>query len=160
MLASFTSDGQILLQLEKYKVDQAEKFYIGQRITFKTKDFPDDWRSERIERIIPSDSLIIVETGMVNINDIIEFRTFNESVNLVSTALKTFAIAWMVYGGLAYVAADFDFGWDTAIVGGTAFVSGWLLKKLFYKNTYKLGGKHRLRIIDITWPEPAPRNRP
>lgn len=152
--------GQYILQLEKFRVTQGEKFYPGQKITFKDKAFPEDWRTETIERIIPSDSLIITEMGMIHINDFTHFRTFNEKVNAISVMLKTFAAAWFVYGGLAYLGADFDFGWDTAIVGGTAFVSGWLLKKLFYKNTYTLGKKHRLRILDISWPEPQPALRP
>ena len=152
--------GQYILQLEKFRVTRGEKFYPGQKITFKDKAFPDEWRTETIERIIPSDSLIITEMGMIHINDFTHFRTFNEKVNAISKMLKTFAAAWFLYGGLAYIGADFDFGWDTAIVGGTAFVSGWLLKKLFYKNTYKLGKKHRLRILDISWPEPQPALRP
>jgi hypothetical protein len=149
------SQGQIILQLEIYRVPQAVKFYPGDRISFKTNDYHDEWRHEVIERLVYSDSLIITNMGMVRINDVIAFRTYNGTVNAFSKMLMTFGTVWLGYGGIAALTANFQFTTGTLAIGGGAILSGWLLKKLFYKNTYKLGKKHRVRIIDISWPAPA-----
>ena len=155
MAGAFQCQSQILLQLEKYKVDKPQKFYIGQEITFKMRDYPDEWRKEKIERLLYDEQLIVTDMGLVPLGDISHFRTYNMKVYYAAAAMQSFAAVYMVYGGIAMLATDFRFTGVQLILGGGAYVGGWLLKKLFYKNTYALGDKHRLRILDISWPEPT-----
>ena len=153
---AFQCEAQILLQLERYKVDKPQKFYIGQEITFKMRDYPDEWRKEKIERLLYEEQLIVTDMGLVPLADVSHFRTYNKKVYYAAAAMQSFAAVYLVYGGIAMLATDFRFTGVQLIMGGGAYIGGWLLKKLFYKNTYSLGDKHRLRILDITWPDPVP----
>lgn len=154
-LIGHSSKAQVLLQLERYKVDRAVKFAPGQEITFQLNDYPDEWRTEKIERIMYEDSLIITSAGLVHLSDISHFRLYNKKVYYIAQSLKTFALTWVIYGGIIALTTESDIGPGQFIFGGSVYLAGYLLKKLFYHSDYKLGKKHRLRIIDITWPEPV-----
>ena len=67
-----------------------------------------------------------------------------------------FGISWFAFAGLltglnevGALENSFNFGTDTAIIGGSALVTGYLTKKLFATVTRKLNGKNRLRIVDL-----------
>ena len=73
----------------------------------------------------------------------------------ISYMLQTFGVAWFGFGGIAHFTTDsFDFGVDTFVTGTTALTTGWLIRKLFKFKKYKIGKKTRLKILDLSWPEP------
>lgn len=144
---------QIFLQLEKFENPVAEKYFIGDYIIYKHADYDDAWRKEKIERIDLTTRSIMTSGSFVTIDQIGQVRTYNGGVKAAATSLKVFGSAWLLYGGIAYVADGFDFGPDTAAIGLGSIAAGWLLQKLFYKNTYSLGDRHRLRLMDTRWQE-------
>jgi hypothetical protein len=142
---------QVFLQLEKYENPVAEKYFIGDYIIYKHADYDDGWRKERIERINLEAQSIMTSGSFVEISEIGQVRTYNGGVKAAAMSLKVFGAAWLVYGGIAYVGDNFDFGPDTAAIGLGSLAAGWLLQKLFYKNTYKIGNRHRVRLMDTRW---------
>ncbi len=70
--------------------------------------------------------------------------------------LMQFSAAWFLYGGISKLIDDENpFGWDHAGIGGGAFLTGFIMSKLASSTTYDVkDGKDRLRIIDISWPDP------
>lgn len=151
LCVSAAGGAQVLLQLEKYNNPRAEKYYLGDRLIYKHADYPDEWRKEKIQQIIPVDNKLITSASYLDISEIAAVRTYNPGIKAAGSALKVFGAAWLLYGGIAAIGADFDFGPDTAVIGVGSLASGWLLEKLFYKNTYKMGTRHRVRILDISW---------
>lgn len=149
-------DAQVVLYLEIMTEDKPIKYYVGQELMYKSKAFPDDWLKIRIERIMDEEKLILFDGGMLKLEDITQIRRNRGWATVAGYMLQTFGVAWFGFGGIAHFTTDsFNFGVDTAVIGGTAIVSGWLIKKLFRFKKYKIGKKVRLKILDLSWPEPG-----
>ncbi len=148
-------EAQVVLYVEVMTEDKPIKYYEGQNLIFKTKDYPKEWQDIKIERIIDTEKIILFDGGMLNLEDIIEIRRTRRWATVIGYMLQTFGVSWFAFGGIAHFATDsFDFGVDTFVIGGTAIASGWLIRKLFKYKNYKVGKKVRLKILDLSWPEP------
>ena len=149
------SEAQVVLYIEIMTEIKPIKYYEGQELMYKSKEFPEDWQKIRIERILEEDKVILYNGGMLQLEDIIQIRRTRPWAIAAGYMLQTFGVAWFGFGGIAHFTTDsFDFGVDTLVIGGTAIVSGWLIKKLFKYKNYKIGKKVRLKILDVSWPEP------
>lgn len=144
---------QIFLQLEKFENPRAEKYFIGDYFIYKHADFDDEWRKEKIESIDLESKTVFTSASAIQVDEFGQVRTLNPAVKAAGTSLKVFGAAWLVYGGIAYAADGFDFGTDTAAIGLGSILGGYVLEWLFYKNTYKLGTRHRVRLMDTRWQE-------
>lgn len=150
-----TTIAQVVLYVEVMTDDKPIKYYEGQVLMYKSKDYPKEWQQIKIERLIDEEKIILFDGGMLNLADVIEIRRNRTWATAAGYMLQTFGVAWYAFGGIAHLTTDsFDFGVDTFIIGGTAIVSGWLIKKLFRHKKYKIGKKVRLKILDLSWPEP------
>lgn len=150
-----SSDAQVVLYMEIMTEEKPIKYYEGQNLMFKHKDYPDEWQSIKLERIMDEEKIILYDGGMLNLSDIKEIRRSRPWATALGYSLQTFGVVWFGYGGLAHLFADsFSFGVDTFVIGSTALVSGWLLRKLFRFKKYKIGRTTRLKILDLSWPEP------
>lgn len=145
--------GQKFLQLEVWNHPETIKFYEGQRIIFKTTEFPEAWQEQMIETILVDDNVLVFPDGLVHLDDITEFKIHNHVARAIGLKLMQFGVVWFGFGGVAAAAYDFDFGWDTFAIGGGAILTGWLLRKLAGSRTYDVTGKDRLRLLDISLPE-------
>lgn len=151
-----STDAQVVLYMEIMTEIKPIKYYEGQTLMFKSKEFPEDWRMVKIERLMDEEKLILFDGGMLKLEDIIEIRRTRPWSKVVGYMLQTFGVAWFGFGGLAHFTTDnFNFGVDTAVIGGTAIVSGYLIRKIFKYKKYKVGRKVRLKILDLSWPEPG-----
>ena len=146
---------QVVLYVEIMTEHKPIKYYEGQSLMFKSNEFPKDWQTITIERLMDEEKVILFDGGMINLADIIEIRRTRPWATVTGYMLQTFGVSWFVFGGLAHFTTDsFDFGVDTFVIGGTAIASGWLIRKLFKFKKYKIGKKVRLKILDLSWPEP------
>jgi hypothetical protein len=145
---------QKLLQLEIFREVEAVKFGEGSVITFKTVDFPKDWQTKKIERIITEENLIILEDGMLPLKNIYQFRIYNNTAKAFGKLLTGFGAGWFLFGGIAHFASGYQFTVGNFVVGGVALGIGWLLNKIVSKKTYTIGKTANLRIIDISFPKP------
>ncbi|MDF1697997.1 MAG: hypothetical protein P1U56_19275 [Saprospiraceae bacterium] len=158
MMAVFApqvAKAQVVLYMEIMTELKPIKYYEGQELMFKSVDYPDEWRKIKIGRILDEEQIILFDGGMLKLDDIIQIRRTRPWAIAAGYMLQTFGVAWFGFGGIAhFTTSTFDFGVDTLVIGGTAIVSGWLVKKLFQYKKYKIGKKVRLKILDISWPEP------
>jgi hypothetical protein len=146
---------QVVLYVEIMTEQKPIKYYEGQSLMFKTKDFPEDWQQITIKRLMDTEKIILSDGGMIKLADITEIRRTRPWATVTGYMLQTFGVAWFGFGGLAHFTTDsFDFGMDTFVIGTTAIASGWLIRKLFKFKRYKIGKKVRLKILDLSWPEP------
>jgi len=145
-------NAQKLLQLEIYRQVEAVKFFEGSTITFKTKTYPKEWKTKKIERIITDGDLLIFEDGMLSLNEIIQFRLNNATASAFGKMFTGFGAGWFLFGGIAQLAGDYKFSWGTFAIGAVSLGVGWLLNKVVSKKTYKMGKNANLRILDISFP--------
>ena len=137
-----TATTQVVLYVEIMTEQKPIKYYEGQSLMFKIKDYPDDWRMETIEKLMDEEKIILYDGGMINLADIIAIRRTRPWATVTGYMLQTFGVAWLGFGGLAHFTTDsFDFGVDTLVIGTTAIASGWLIRKLFKYKGYKIGKK-------------------
>lgn len=152
---------QKFIQLELPGDPIASKYYEGSSIAYKLVDYPDEFFNKRIEKIDIENNLLVFDDGFINVDDITHIRRFRPWAKALGYSLNTFGVVWIGYGALGAAFVDDDdrfgdegsrFGWDTAIIGTTAIVAGWILRKWLYKKDYKIGKHARLRMLDITMP--------
>jgi len=158
LLGYYAADAQVVLYMEIMTEEKPIKYYAGQTLMYKHKDYPKEWDKVKIERILDEEKMIIYEGGIIKLEDIIQVRRVRKWVDATGYMLQTFGVSWLTFGGLAHLFTmpprAFTFGLDTLIIGATAIVSGWLLRKLFRYKKYKIGRQVRLKILDLSWPEP------
>ncbi|MBP6566020.1 MAG: hypothetical protein KA270_02570 [Saprospiraceae bacterium] len=142
---------QKLLQLEILREVEAIKFGEGSTITFKTKEYPKEWQTKKIETIIPVEDILVFDDGMVSIKDITQLRLSNGTAKAFGQLFSGFGAGWLLFGGVAQIAGDYEFTWGTFAIGAVAVGLGWILNKFVSKKTYKMGKNANLRIIDISF---------
>jgi hypothetical protein len=147
--------GQVLVQLEKYDDPQAIKFGPGNYLHYKTRTSEDTWTRSKIEKIDYENQLIVFVRGYEKLDDITHIKIVNQTTKVLGDKLMQFSILWFLYGGITHlISDDYKFGWDTAGIGAGAFFTGFVIKKLGGEKIYNVKKRDRLRIIDISWPEP------
>ena len=157
-ILSHSAGAQKLLQLEILREIEAIKFGEGSIITFKTKDYPKEWQIKTIETIIPVDDILVFDDGMIALKDITHLRMSNTTARAFGRLFSGFGAGWLLFGGVAQIAGDYEFTWGTFAIGAVAVGLGWILNKFVSKRTYKMGKNANLRIIDISFPmAPNPR---
>ncbi len=145
---SFEISAQKFIQVEKSNATNVVKWYIGDEINFQLEGENDNWRTYVIQDIDFENKTIEFTTGKVSIEKIAKIRTEIGLTQKIGTSLMTFGVAATVIDGIA-LASERGGGYFIK-VGPIAFVSGWLLKKLFKYKTYKFSKDVRLRVMDLT----------
>lgn len=160
ILAIQFSTAQKFIQLELPGDPIAFKYFEGSSIAYKLADYPDDFFNKVIRTIDIENELLVFDDGFIEVSEITHIRRFRPWAKALGYSLNTFGVVWLGFGALGAVFTEDDgmgnegtrFGWDTAIIGGTAILTGWILRKWLYKKDYKLGKHARLRMLDITMP--------
>jgi hypothetical protein len=150
LAGSVTCTGQVFLQLEVDREVIPLRFAPGDLLTFKSLESGDEWQTRRVERLIPDDQIIV----FTELKDITRIKVRNQPGWVVGKILTTFGSAWFVFGGIAHLATDYTFTWRDFTIGAVGVGLGWLITKFASSRTYKVGKKHRLRIVDISFPSP------
>ncbi|MFK7809722.1 MAG: hypothetical protein AB8F74_18090 [Saprospiraceae bacterium] len=146
----FSATAQKFIQMEKYGSAKVKKYYIGDELTYKLKEFPDTWTTSVIEDIVMEENLVIFSNRTVNLKELISIRSFEPArwSAPIAKNLYRFGLSWGVLSLLAPLAGT-PLTWAAAIVPAVAFVTGFLLKKIFRHRTYKLGKKRWLRMLNM-----------
>ena len=163
LLCAFVSrlgSAQKFIQLELPGDPIAFKYFEGSTIAYKLADYPDDFFNKTIQTIDIDNELLVFDDGFIEVSEITHIRRFRPWAKALGYSLNTFGVVWLGYGALGAAFAEDDgfgnegtrFGWDTAVIGGTALLTGWILRKWLYKKDYKIGKHARLRMLDITMP--------
>lgn len=140
---------QIYFQIEKYNSPKTLKFIEGDFLWIKTYEYPDDWRRLQIEQIMVDEDVIIFDKDMLFLTDIKAIKMVQKPAQHLSVLFNSFGISWFVFAGILHITDRWEFGRDTAIIGGSALTLGYGVKKTFGKKTFKMGKNARVRIIDL-----------
>lgn len=155
-IASMPMSGQIFLQFEKANSTTVLKYGIGEKIQFKTIAYPEYWQNGKIYRILPEEKALVFDDRITYLKDISHFKYYRKWPNGVGTNLMRFGAAWFVFAGIieggrstGVLDTTYEFGADTAIIGGTALLGGFLTKTIWGTANKTINDNNRLRIIDL-----------
>tara|TARA_R110000737_G_scaffold339177_2_gene360853 strand:+ start:1571 stop:2071 length:501 start_codon:yes stop_codon:yes gene_type:complete len=150
------SSAQVVLYLEMMGEEKPIKYYEGQMLSFKSAEYPDEWQDVKIDRIMDDEKFVLYDGDMLKMSDIIEVRRTRGWANTIGYMLQTFGVAWFGFGAIAhFTTSTFAFGVDTLAIGATAIASGWIIRKFLKYKKYKIGRRYRLKILDLSWPDPV-----
>ncbi|HHS95178.1 MAG TPA: hypothetical protein ENJ45_01205 [Phaeodactylibacter sp.] len=139
---------QKFLQMEKYGSPKVKKFYIGDELTYKIKDYPDDWTTATIEDLLIEDNIIVFSNRTVRLEDIIAIRKDRRLPLAVANSLYTFGLTWGVLSLLDGLTGN-PLKWSAATVPATAFTIGFLAKRIFKHRNYRMGKRRWLRMLEV-----------
>ena len=143
-----------MLLIERANRAQTTKLYIGDRLRFRMTGHENYWYERSITGMIPESNTLLLDNFLVKVDSISSikverkriwrilggtFIAFGASLTLATTVGKVF-----------YQDEDVD----APKLYGVAAVSlgtGWFLSK---SRKLKLGKKHRLRLIEVKFPDP------
>ena len=139
---------QQFVQLEVYNSTKTIKYAPGQKIVFKTKEFPKEWQKRKIEKIMYEENIIIFPQGMVHLDEITHVKTKNLVSLSLARLLYVFAGTSLVYGGIGdIVTGQFSPGLILFTAGPAGL--GFFLEKVVTPKVYYLGTNSRLRLLDL-----------
>jgi len=154
LLFSQAVASQIFLQLEKANNPISQKFPEGSVMDIKTKSDQENWIPIKITDVFYPEQVIVFNNGFEKIEDITHIRLYNNWAKNLGEQISRFSLAWVLYGGIANLAYDSEIGLPEILIGVATFLTGWMIKKFWYKKTYTMGNVHRLRIVDLNFPPP------
>ena len=147
---------QVYFQFERAHSLTVRKYGPGDVIEFKSMLYPDYWQKGKIIQILPNENAIVFEDRISYLRDFTHFKYYRPWPNGIGTNLMRFSGAWILFAGvieggrsIGVLETNYKFGTDTAFIGITAFLSGFLLKKIWGVSINRLNNKNRVRIVDI-----------
>ncbi len=150
LLLSLQLSSQVYLQLERFNKPSSLKFYEGDRLEYRLKEYPDTWKTNYIIDFKPEEQLVLFKETYYHIDDFSEIKLRYPTIKSIGNKMMMFSSAWYLYGGIATVASDgFTMSAGEVLIGGSFAAAGLLLKKLFYKRRVRLSKKKRLRVMDL-----------
>ena len=154
-----TLSAQKVLKLDTPRDPSRMSFLIGSTITFQTDG--DDkknkvWLTKRIVDFDIDRHQIIFDDWTVQVEDIVAVRKGNERrmVRNVGAALMTFGVGAAFFGLVGRLTPNCPNCKEAVIVGASSGAIGWLLTRISGFKTFKINGKNKLRLLDLT-PKPT-----
>ena len=143
-------NAQLGLSLQVEVVNSLDKveFYQGQKMEFTLKSYPDEWRKDRISKILVKDQVIIFDGEIVALDQIDKIRTPNYGGRVLGGMLFTFGASWNLFGIITKFNSGFEFNGSDLFIGLGSMTVGFLISKLLRYHTYIINKGSRLRIID------------
>lgn len=140
---------QKYVQLEIFNSANVKKYAPGERIIFKSKDFPKDWQKQTIMSINYEQEFIQFKRGYIHIADITEVRVFLPVPYALAKMLYVFGGVSLIYGGIGD-AIQGELQQQTVIFSVVPIVLAFFLDKAVSYKKYTMGKTARLRVLDLS----------
>jgi hypothetical protein len=158
LLCQLNLTGQLYLQYEESGSLERRKYAIGDKIVFKHKSFGNQWINDEIVNIMYRDNSLLLLDQIIQVDEITHFSYNRPWARTTGFTLQTFGVAWLGFGGaieglrrVGAIDTQYEFGLDTAIIGVTSLVSGYIINKAWSKARKKMNKNQRLRLLDLTF---------
>ncbi len=154
LLITAPAFSQKMLLLERANQAKTTKFFIGETLRFRLAGPENYWYERNITDILSESNLLLLDNFPVHLDSIAEIRVSRRPIwRITGASLLSFggtmALA-ATAGRLLYNDKELDlpklYGISAASLGTGAF--------MLSKRKLTLGKKHRLRIIEISFPKP------
>lgn len=146
--------GQKMLLIERANRAKTTKLYIGETLRFRLAGKENYWYQRTITGIIPESNTLLLDNFLVKLDSISVIKVNRKGIwRIAGGALLTLGTSLTLattVGKVIYHDEDINapklFG-----IAAVSFGTGWFLST---PRKLKLGKKHRLRIIEIKFPDP------
>ena len=160
LLASFSLNGQKLLQLERGGSLKTIRYYIGDEITFQLWNDDVGWYNRVILDIDVDRNLIVFENHALPIDSISMIQLDR------SKAWQVFGTA-LQYGGVGMAASSLAWSavesrpvdWTGIGTSLACSAVGTGMKYAMRKKKFKIGKRKRLRLLDLNFGPPVPADK-
>jgi hypothetical protein len=150
LLMSVNIYAQKILKLDTPKDPSRMVFRIGSVITFQLDGEKDIWYSDRILDFDTDKGWLIFETWRAHVGDISAVkRQRGGFIQRLPIMLKVFGVSAVFFGTVGRLTTCNNCD-QAVIVGGSSFLIGWLLGKIFKPKVYKINDRNKLRLLDLT----------
>lgn len=142
-----------MLVLERANRAKTTKMYIGETLRFRLSGDEDYWYERTITEILPDTKTLLLDNFPVKLDSIVALKVRRKPVwRLIGGTLFTFGASLAIATTAAAIYRDKSTSYG-ALYGTSAgsLAAGMFLSS---KRRLSLGTKHRLRIIEIKFPEP------
>lgn len=151
LISLFLANGafaQKFLQLEITNSVETKKFGIGETITYKTKEFPDEWQKAKITAIDYETQIIRFEKKMEFVSDITHIKIRKPVPFYLSRMLYVFGGVSAIYGGIGDAVTG-ELQSQTILYPAISLPLALFLDKVVSVKVYKMGKRANLRILDL-----------
>jgi hypothetical protein len=157
-IASVTLEAQQVLSLETYGKIKARRFTIGDEIEFQTSRFPDTWMKRTLYAIDADNQVVNIGDGWIPVSSITKIRIDNPSFwRKVGLALAySAAVATFSGSAWAWVFAGVPPDWIAISIIIAPFTIGELINRATRYRTFKIGQRHRVKALDLSFYAPGP----
>ena len=153
LLGSLQVSGQeVYLQLEKANSAKTRKFAVGDAFEYRTAE-DRAWQVGRLEQLIPEENLVIFQNRMVALDQITDLRHQGPRrwSGPLGGSLMSFGAGW---GLFSLISGLLDRETDPlevrdAVITGSSAALGYGIQRVFHFKRIRLGGRTRLRLIDL-----------
>lgn len=137
--------------MEKRGSFKVRRYYPGDEVAFRIAG-DDTWYAEEILDVLVDDDLVLFANRVVPVEKITHIRSFKMQrwSKPFGRQLYNFSIGWIVYSLGATLFGN-PLTTSVILVPAVASATGFLLQKLFRKRTFKIDGRRRLRVLDLSF---------
>ena len=145
---------QKMLLIERANRAKTTKLYVGETLHFRLKGKEDYWYSRSITEIYPESNTLLLDNFPVKLEDIARIKVRRKPIwRIAGGALfslgATMTLATTV-GKVLYNDKEIN-AVKLYSISAVSLGAGWLMLK---PRKLKLGEKHRLRIVEVKFPDP------
>jgi hypothetical protein len=150
LLYVFPVYAQKMLLFEQANKVKPKKYYPGDVITFQKTDGYRTWYTERIRSIDVEKQEIEIGSGTVALSEIRAVRKARRGLGYLGKQGLLFGVQAGFYSGIAIALGDDKRQAQKFAIGAGGFALGsFLVSRIFKYKKRKLGGRYRLRIVEV-----------
>lgn len=138
--------------IEKRGNPHTERIAMYEKLTFQLRD-DNTWHTRQILGMDAKGQMIELGDAWIPLSDLTRLKLQRQRtwVNIIGTALQAGGAGMILFDMYHTVQGDPEYsqgGWESGLVN---IAVGTGMKALLAPIKYRLGGKHRLRIVDLTF---------
>lgn len=146
--------GQKMLLIERANRAKTTKLYVGAPLRFRLTGEENYWYRRTITGILPESNSLLLDNFLVNLDSIDAIKVNRKALwRITGGALLTFGASLTLattVGKVIYHDDDVDAP-KLLGIAAVSFGTGWFLST---PRKLKLGKRHRLRIVEVKFPDP------
>lgn len=148
--------GQKFLQLEKSGTLKTVRFYAGDALTFRIRNDETGWHTRYIQDFDLVQDKIIFPNLDLPVDSISMIRLpRTRAMHIIGRALQAGGINTILFSATYSAFDNREIDWTAMTTGAANIAVGTLFTSQFRTKRFKVGKRKRLRLLDISFPEPV-----
>ncbi len=142
------ASAQMFLQMEITNSVKTIKYRIGDKLVYKTNQFPDDWQSAKITALDYETNVVRLDGKLEFITDITHVKIRKNVPFYLSRLLYVFSATSALFGGIGDASRG-QLMRQTIIFPVSSLALAIFLDKVVTTKVYPMGKRANLRILDL-----------